>query len=122
MTVPPCPICLEMVQYTPRRDGMTLQISAIDPTHPLSPLIGQSRQIQTRQRTIAGDDQATLASVSWSDDDVDAAAVDYFAALGIAVTVTPNYLPGDAPQDVPMDAPPAEEPTKDPLVAQEPPP
>jgi hypothetical protein len=106
MPTPPCPICLEMVQYTPRRDGMVLQVSATDPTHPLSALIGQSRQIQTGQRAIAGDDAKTsLATLTWSDDDIDAAAVAYFAALGIDVTITPNYLSGDAPQDVPVDQP-----------------
>jgi hypothetical protein len=99
MTAPtPCPISIEMVQYTPRRDGMTLQVSATDPAHPLSALIGQSRQIQTGQRAIAGDDaQTSLATLTWSDDDVDAAAIDYFASLGISVTIAPNYLPGDAP-------------------------
>jgi hypothetical protein len=103
--IAPCPICLEMVQYTPRRDGMVLQVSATDPTHPLSALIGQSRQIQTRQRAVAGDDQVTLASVTWTDDNIDAAAVGYFAALGIDVTITPNYLAGDAPQEGPVDQP-----------------
>jgi hypothetical protein len=108
MTQPtPCPIVIEMVQYTPRRDGMTLQVSATDPAHPLSALIGQSRQIQTTQRAIAGDEQATLADVTWSDDSVEAAAVAYWAAFGIAVSIVPNYLPGDAPANV---------------VAQEPPP
>jgi hypothetical protein len=107
----PCPVAIEMVQYTPRRDGMTLQVSACDPSHPLSPLIGQSRQIQTRQRAVAGDTQASLASLTWSDDDVDEAAVDYFAALGLSVTIAPNYLPGDvppAPEDPPQDSPAAQ--------------
>lgn len=88
-----------MVQYTPRRDGMTLQVSAADPSHPLAALIGQSRQIQTRQRAVVGDDDASLGALTWGDDDVDTAAVDYFAALGIAVAIAPNYLPGDAPPD-----------------------
>jgi hypothetical protein len=100
----PCPIVIEMVQYTPRRDGMTLQISATDPTHPLSALIGQSRQIQTRQRAVANDNGA-LASITWSDDDVDAAAVAYWAAFGISVSIVPNYLPGDVPQEAPADTP-----------------
>lgn len=97
MTVPPCPVVIEMVQYTPRRDGMTLQVSASDATHPLAALIGQSRQIQTRQRAVAGDDAASLGAVTWNDDNVDAAAVEYFAALGLSVTIAANYLPGDAP-------------------------
>jgi hypothetical protein len=111
MTQPtPCPIVIEMVQYTPRRDGMTLQISATDPAHSLSALIGQSRQIQTRQRAVANDNGA-LASITWSDDDVDAAAVAYWAAFGIAVSIAPNYLPGDvppAPEDPPQDSPAAQ--------------
>jgi hypothetical protein len=98
-TLPPIPLCIEMVQYTPRRDGMTLQVSATDPAHPLSALIGHSRQIQTGQRAVAGDDQATLADVSWSDDNVEATAIAYFAALGISVSIVANYLPGDAPKE-----------------------
>jgi hypothetical protein len=112
--VPACPIVIEMVQYTPRRDGMTVQVSASDPTHPLSALIGQSRQIQTRQRAVAGDDQAALADVSWTDDNVEATTVAYWAALGVDVTIAPNYLPGDAPKaDAPVDTPPNQDATQD---------
>jgi hypothetical protein len=114
---PPCPICVEMVQYTPRRDGMVLQISATDPAHPLSPLIGQSRQIQTTQRAIAGDEQAALADVTWSDDSVEAATVAYWAAFGISVSIVPNYLPGDASKEAPADVPAPQ----DSPAAQEPP-
>lgn len=98
MTTPtPLPIVIEMVQYTPRRDGMTLQVSAADPSHPLAALVGQSRQIQTRQRAVAGDDAASLGAVTWNDDNIDTVAVEYFAALGLSVTIAANYLPGDAP-------------------------
>jgi hypothetical protein len=113
MTQPtPCPIVIEMVQYTPRRDGMTLQISATDPAHPLSALIGQSRQIQTTQRAIAGDEQGRSRTSRGAMTDVEAAAVAYWAAFGIAVSIAPNYLPGDvppAPEDPPQDSPAAQE-------------
>jgi hypothetical protein len=101
MTQPtPCPIVIEMVQYTPRRDGMTLQVSAADPLHPRSAVIGHSRQIQTRQRAVVGDDTASLGALTWSDEQVDAAAVAYcLEMLGVDVTIVLNYLPGEAPQD-----------------------
>jgi len=104
----PLPVCIELVQYTPRRDGMVLQVSAADPTHPQSPLIGTSRLIQTTQRAVAGTADATLADVDWGDDDNDAFVISYFATMGLTVTVVPNYLPGDAPAEAP--APPEEEP------------
>jgi hypothetical protein len=116
-----CPICVEMVQYTPRRDGMTLQISATDPAHPLSALIGQSRQIQTTQRAIAGDEQAALADVTWSDDSVEAAAIAYWAAFGISVSIVSNYLPGDEPKEAPADVPADAPVPQDSPAAQEPP-
>ena len=65
--------------------------------HPEAALIGSSRLIQTRQRLVANAD--SLAALTWSDDEVDAAAVAYFAALGLSVTIAPNYLPGDARRD-----------------------
>jgi hypothetical protein len=44
-----------MVQYTPRRDGMVLQISATDPTHPLSALIGLGISVTIAPNYLPGD-------------------------------------------------------------------
>lgn len=81
----PTPIVIETVQYTPMRNAMLVQIAAVDRTHPL---LGQSRLWPITQTAAAGmDDQTDLDTIDWSDAGVATAVVDYFAGIGLSVSI-----------------------------------
>lgn len=87
----PLEVVIVHTQFTPGLDPMIIEFCAKDVNHPL---LGKPRQITPTQREVAGAAaDADLATVSWTDAEIEDTLIAQLALWGIDAVVVPNVQP-----------------------------